>query len=84
MESLEDKMYFVAEQVRVPPLYNELWDLSDGPTEDDLPTHEFEALRPATQEEIETMRCAGTLKKFISMFQAVKHWDHSLSANYEI
>ncbi len=33
-ECLESGEYFVAEQVGIPPVYKELWDLSGGPTDE--------------------------------------------------
>lgn len=43
--------FFIAEQVGVPALYEELWHYSDVPTEDDHVWHTFHALRPATPDE---------------------------------
>ena len=81
--SLESGEYFVAEQVGIPPLYNELWELSGGPTEDDHVLHEFVDLRNAGQEEAETLPLFGELSKLLNVFQAVSRWDYSLSPNYD-
>ena len=71
--------HFVAEQVGVPALYSELYQYSDGPTEDDVAFHEFERLRPATSEDLIALPRSGTLDALISRFQAVKYWDCLLS-----
>lgn len=81
--SLDSDTYFVAEQVGIPALYSELWELSDGPTSDDHALHEFVALRVATEEEIKSMSLFGDLSNVLSDFKAVTKWDHSLSPNFE-
>ncbi len=82
-ECLESGEYFVAEQVGVPPVYGELWDLSGGPTSDDHAPHEFVALRAATEDERESMLLFGELSHLLKAFQAVTKWDYSLSPNFE-
>lgn len=42
---LELDVYFVAEQVGIPAVYKELWDLSGGQSSDDHALHEVIALR---------------------------------------
>jgi hypothetical protein len=81
---MESGEYFVAEQVGIPPLYEELWALSDGPTEDDHALHEFVELRSAKQEETETLPLFGELTKLLRTFQAVSRWDYSLSPNCDM
>jgi hypothetical protein len=82
-ECLESGEYFVAEQVGIPPVYKELWDLSGGPTRDDHALHEFVALRVATDEERKLMPLFGGLSDLLKNFQAVTKWDYSLSSNFE-
>jgi hypothetical protein len=82
-ECLESGEYFVAEQVGVPPVYKELWDLSGGPTSDDHALHEFVALRAATDEERKSMPLFGELLHLLKNFQSVTKWDYSLSPNFE-
>lgn len=81
---MESGEYFVAEQVGIPPLYEELWALSDGPTEDDHALHEFVELRIAKQDDTETLPVFGELTKLLKVFQAVSRWDYSLSPNCNI
>lgn len=80
---LESEEYFVAEQVGIPPVYKELWDLSEGPTDDDHALHEFVTLREATNEERTSMQLFGELSHLVTTFQAVTKWDYSMSPNFE-
>ena len=79
---LESGEYFVAEQVGIPPLYEELWELSDGPTEDDHALHEFAALRATTEDEIKSLPLFGELASLLKTFQSVSKWNYSLSPNF--
>jgi hypothetical protein len=81
---MESGEYFVAEQVGIPPLYEELWMLSDGPTEDDHALHEFVELRSAKQKDTETLPLFGELTRLLKAFQAVSRWDYSLSPNCDM
>jgi len=81
--SLDSDIYFVAEQVGIPALYGELWELSGGPTSDDHALHEFVALRPATEDEIKSVRLFGDLSNLLKTFQSVTKWDYSLSPNFD-
>ena len=81
---LESGEYFVAEQVGIPALCKELWDLSGGPTSDDHALHEFVNLRQASAEEAETLQLIGNLTHLLEAFQAVSVWDYSLSPNFTV
>lgn len=80
----ESDEYFVAEQVGIPTVYQELWELSGGPISDDHALHEFVALRVASEDEIKLLSLFGDLSSLIKMFQAVTKWDYSLSPNFDI
>lgn len=80
---LESGEYFVAEQVGIPPVYKELWDLSGGPTSDDHASHEFITLRAADENERKSLPLFGELSDLLKTFQAVTKWDYSLSPNFE-
>ncbi len=84
LASLESGEYFVAEQVGIPALYQELWELSDGPNSDDHALHEFVALRVASEDERKSLRLFGDLSSLLKAFQAVTTWDYSLSPNFDI
>ena len=81
---LESGEYFVAEQVGIPAMYQELWDLSGGPTSDDHALHEFVALRVATDDEKKSLQLFGDLSSLLNTFQAVTAWDYSRSPNFDI
>jgi hypothetical protein len=81
---LESEEYFVAEQVGIPAVYKELWDLSGGPNDDDHALHEFVALRVATNEERKSLQVFGDLSSLLKTFQSVTRWDYSLSPNFDI
>lgn len=80
---LESGEYFVAEQVGIPALYKELWDLSGGPTDDDHALHEFVALRAASENEIKLLPLFGELARLLQAFQCVTKWNYSLSPNFQ-
>lgn len=75
--------FFIAEQVGILPLYAELWQLSDGPTEDDHVWHTFHELRPANAEEIGDTPW-GKVSELIVRFESVSSWDEQLSPNWDI
>jgi hypothetical protein len=79
---LDSKEFFIAEQVGIPALYKELWDLSGGPTKDDHAFHAFYELRPATDEEIATLPLWGKLSLLLKSFHQVHNqWSCTLSPN---
>ena len=82
-EAIENKCdtwnFFIAEQLKIPTLYEELYQFSDGPTEEDVPAHEFVGLRHATKEEIGTLKLWGNLKALRLLFEKVQTWDYMLS-----
>lgn len=80
---LESEVFFVAEQVSIPSLYEELWALSGGRTEDDHALHEFVALRAASTVESEELPLFGNLSSVLRKFKAVSKWDYSLSPNFD-
>lgn len=59
---MESGECFVAEQVGIPSVYKELWDLSGGPTNDDQALHEFVALREATEDERKSLPLLGSCR----------------------
>jgi hypothetical protein len=61
-ESLESGEYFIPERVGIPELRSDLYEFSDGPTDDDHIFHEFVALRAATIVSASEMNLWGTLK----------------------
>lgn len=77
----ESEEFFVAEQLGLPPLYGELWELSEGPSDADHVWHTFHALRTASASEIDRPIFA-TLEEFVLRADAVTQWDEELSPHW--
>ena len=60
--------YFIAEQIGVPVLREELSVFGGGPTDDDHASHEFQGLREATAEEIVSLPLWGGLRDLTCRF----------------
>ena len=82
-KQLDSGEFFIAEQLGIPPLYGELWELSGGPTIDDHVWHTFFALRPATPEETNA-RVFGTVENVISKIKNVETWNETLSPHWSL
>ena len=80
--SFDSGEFFIAEQVKIPPLYAELWALSGGSSVDDHVWHTFYELRPATDEEI-NVQVFDTVENLISKIKAVKTWNETLSPYWD-
>lgn len=79
-DCLEDFGVFVAEQVGIPVLCEELYQYSDGPTDDDHAYHEFVLCRKATPEDIDTLPLWGSTQHLLAIFQKAKEkWNVMLS-----
>lgn len=74
--------FFIAEQLGIPPLYSELWELSGGQSVDDHVWHTFYDLRPATTDEI-NVSVFDTAKNLIAKIRLIKTWDETLSPHWE-
>jgi len=75
----EDSRLFVAEQIDVPTLYEELYQFSGGPTEDDMAFHEFLRFRETQPDDLK-MKPWGTVAELIERFQNVNgNWNYRLS-----
>jgi hypothetical protein len=77
----DSEEFFVAEQLGLPTLYGELWELSDGPTDADHVWHTFHALRPADGAET-NLPIFATLEEFVLRVDAVTEWDVELSPHW--
>jgi hypothetical protein len=79
---LSNEEFFVAEQIGIPVLYEELWKYSNGPTRADHAFHEFIKIREAKSTEVELLSLWGTTKKlFDDADIAAREWDCSLSVH---
>lgn len=78
---LDSKLYFVPEQIGVPPLQQQHLDYyNDGDGDDlDHAFHEFLTLRQATPEEIAELRTHGSREALMDRIKAVRSWDVRLS-----
>ena len=75
--------FFIAEQLNIPPLYEELWVLSGGPTTDDHVWHTFYKLRLATTDE-SRLPVFDTVENLVSKAKAVNCWDETLSPHWAL
>ena len=75
----ESEEFFIAEQIGVPPLYQELWTCSRGLTESDHAWHEFFALRPAEETDFATETPWGTANTLFNAVTKVAVWKEHLS-----
>lgn len=79
----EARIFFIAEQLKIPPLYSELWALSHGPTPDDHVWHSFHTLRPAEAHEV-TEPVFSTVNAFVKTVRTIRAWDQTLSPHWSI
>lgn len=79
----EGGMYFIAEQLRVPTLYEQLWGCcDDGPSDDDHVWHEFHAVRPATDADRLLLPVWGDARALVGAIWNVERWNEALSRNW--
>lgn len=79
----EAKVFFIAEQLNIPPLYSELWVFSHGPTPDDHVWHSFHTLRPADAHEVGGP-VFGTIDAFVQTVRSIRAWNQTLSPHWSI
>lgn len=77
----ESGEFFIAEQLDIPTLYAELWELSGGPTTDDHVWHVFENFRPANQDEI-SGKVFGEVKNLFARVGRITAWNLRLSPHW--
>jgi len=80
--SLDSGEYFIAEQVGVPPLYDQLYQWSSGPTESDHCWHEFVGFREINTPPIMPTFNIVSARQFISRFAAIDNWDLGQSPHF--
>jgi hypothetical protein len=81
----ESGMFFVAEQLGIPTLYDELYRWSSGPTEADHCWHSFERFDLVNSQGLPAdAREWGAASDFYNRVDAVKNWDGSMSPHYAI
>ena len=79
---LDSGEFFIAEQIGVPPLYEQLYKWSDGPTTSDHCWHEFVGFRESGDPE----RCpiGGNAKDFVMRVTLMNEWNLSLSPHFSL
>jgi hypothetical protein len=82
--SLEGCEFFIAEQVQIPPLYEQLWRYSNGPTGDDHVWHTYSGIRPARMQEVESLPVHRTVSEIARRFGSVSRWKLSLSPHWAL
>ena len=80
---LESGEFFIAEQIGIPALYGELWEYSDGPTEEDHVWHTFNLFRPPMEEDGD-LPVWGTVSELVERFEKVTFWREDLSPHWDI
>ena len=82
-ERLEGGEYFIAEQVGVPALYEQLYRWSHGSIGSDHCWHEFIGFRNLESAPDERLPIAEAAA-FIAQFRSVSEWDGSLSPHFDL
>ena len=74
---------FIAEQLGIPALYADLWEFSNGPTEDDHVWHTFHALRAVTPDDT-NVEIFGSLENLVAKINSVREWNLELSPHWDV
>ena len=77
---------FVAEQIGVPALYEELWRQCQCDPSDELDHvwHEFSEIRVATSEDLARLKPWGAATALLASVEKVDAWDLTRSPNWEL
>lgn len=85
MATLQDGDFFIAEQVGIPPLYDQLYRWSGGPTAQDHCWHEFVGVHPAENEQTYgDLPCLGCANTFFERWSKMGQWRGELSPHWAI
>lgn len=77
---LESGEFFIAEQIGVEPLYEELYKFSGGMIQQDHVWHSFGGFRDVSDDDqIDDTECWGTTSEFTKKFASVDGWNLRLS-----
>ena len=79
----ESSEFFIAEQLGIPALYADLWEFSNGPTEDDHVWHTFHALRAVAPDDTNA-EVFGSVADLVVKIKSVKEWDLELSPHWDV
>lgn len=77
---------FIAEQIGVPTLYEELWRQCQCEPSDELDHvwHEFSEIRPATGEDLSRLKLWGSAVALLASVEKVEAWDLKRSPNWAL
>lgn len=78
---LENGELFIAEQVGIPPLYEQLYQWSNGPTQSDHCWHEFVAFRAFSGPPTHVTAEIAT-RDLVASFEAVQRWEETRSPHF--
>ena len=83
VDKLDSGQFFVAEQIGIPPLYDDLFTYSNGVTADDHGWHVFIGFRNELKlsASIESF-VWGSVEQLLTAFRSIVEWQPSLSKNY--
>ena len=82
-ERLSGDGLFIAEQINVPPLYEQLYQWSGGPTSSDHCWHEFVDIKVLDKaERPEGSHEGGDSQEFLAHLLAIDSWDEDLSPHF--
>lgn len=82
-QRLESGEFFIAEQIGIPSLYEQLWKYSEGePNDDDHAWHSVHGFHEATSDDLADFPKWGIVEDFVTQILMVKEWRISLSPNY--
>ncbi len=77
---MESGEFFIAEQIGVKPLYERLYQFSNGMTDQDHVWHCFQGFkRLDVRDDVVDMKSWGTVNEFKEMFAQITKWDLQLS-----
>lgn len=80
---LDGGEFFIAEQLGVPSLFEQLYNWSGGPTQSDHCWHEFGGFRELATPREDTST-AITASEFIARFADIADWDQTLSPHFRL
>lgn len=80
---LESGDFFIAEQVGVPPLYDQLYQWSSGPIETDHCWHEFVGFKEVGGADDGGERAVPVVA-FVARFTSIVKWDEALSPHFDL
>lgn len=83
VDKFDDGQFFVAEQIGVRPLYDMLYEFSDGPTCDDHVWHEFVGFRQNKLVVTQSNKPPVCASDFYKRIVAVDRWNIKLSPHCE-